>query len=127
MGDDMVRFFKMQELFFNSTDREIKNLISLILGNLNCCTIEEDNKLLLYGLPTEEDIEESIDSLILKSENMMEMKTNLSIIKKFNLLYLREEAALVNRLIYEIGFSEEIDASISLEDAISDEEKMSEN
>ena len=104
----------------------MKIFVTNLLKSLNCLT-EDENKILLSGIPTEEEIEESIDSLILDARSIMEMKNNLSIVKSLHFLSLQEECALANRLLGEIGFSEEIETSITLEDALESEEKLQEN
>ncbi len=119
----MKRFFRMQELFFGSADKSVKVLISNILVNLKCLT-EDGEKILLSGLPSKEDIEESIDSLILDARNVAEMKNNLFIVKGLGFLSLQEENSLANRLLYQIGFSEVIETSITLEDALESEEEL---
>jgi hypothetical protein len=118
----MKKFFILEELFFNSTNEEVLIVVSSILNNLNCVT-EDGSKLLLSRIPSEEDVEEIIHSLVLNSETIREMKNYLSIVKSLNLLDLREENALANRLIYELGFSEEIEVVVSVENVIESEDK----
>ena len=126
MEAHMKKFFLLEELFFSSKlDPDSKNLVSDILENLNCLS-EDYSKIILSHIPDECEIEEIIDSLILGSETFAEMKNKLSIVKNLNLLDLREENALANRLLGEIGFSEEIDTVISIEDAVESEEQIAE-
>jgi len=125
LEENMEKFFVLEKLFFSS-EGSVKIFVTNLLKSLNCLT-EDENKILLSGIPTEEDIEESIDSLILDARSIMEMKNNLSIVKSLHFLSLQEECALANRLLGEIGFSEEIETSITIEDAMESEEKLQEN
>jgi hypothetical protein len=125
MEAHMKKFYLLEELFFSSLklDQESKNLVSEIMKNLNCLN-NEGNKLILSYIPTNEDVEEIIDSLVLNSETIVEMKKNLAIIKTLKLLSLQEENALAGRIIYELGFSEKIEVTIQLEDAVESEEQI---
>jgi hypothetical protein len=119
----MKKFYVLEELFFGSISEEEMCLVSKILEGLNCLT-EDGNKLILSCIPTEESIEESIDSLILNSQTIEEMKNKLFVIKSLQLLDLQEENALANLILNTLGFSEKIEATISIEDAIESEEKI---